>query len=396
MTGTTVTQATDPAADAASLLNLIAGGAMTQIVHAVAALNIADHLAGEPRTAKEVAAREGSNERTTFRLMRAAASLGLLSYEGEGRFGLTGMGGLLRSDTPVSLRPMALVQAAPSHWQPWGLFPEAVRKGESQAGKALGADIFDYYARPENAEMARIFSEAMGGMSAMVTQGVVAGADLEGVSTVVDVGGADGHLVLALMEARPELRGQVLDLPHAVEGAVEEAARRGLSDRFSGAAGDFFAEVPTADLHVLKTVLHDWDDDRALRILRNCRAAAGEEDVRWSWRWSSRRSARPTSPPSPTWPCSASRAASNATWTSSTPSSPRPAGAGAGRIPSAAATSAWNSGPSDHDEGCRARHLRRRHFRRTTGRRPPVGGTGRQFTTTLSPDEADRPVVVLP
>ncbi|MGM0363262.1 methyltransferase [Streptomyces griseoaurantiacus] len=276
MTGTTVTQATDPAADAASLLNLIAGGAMTQIVHAVAALNIADHLAGEPRTAKEVAAREGSNERTTFRLMRAAASLGLLSYEGEGRFGLTGMGGLLRSDTPVSLRPMALVQAAPSHWQPWGLFPEAVRKGESQAGKALGADIFDYYARPENAEMARIFSEAMGGMSAMVTQGVVAGADLEGVSTVVDVGGADGHLVLALMEARPELRGQVLDLPHAVEGAVEEAARRGLSDRFSGAAGDFFAEVPTADLHVLKTVLHDWDDDRALRILRNCRAAAGE------------------------------------------------------------------------------------------------------------------------
>ncbi|MFH8533902.1 methyltransferase [Streptomyces tendae] len=278
MTGTNTTPAAaqdtdDPAADAGSLLNMLAGAATVQILHAVVDLNIADHLADGARTAKDVAWREGSDERATFRLMRAAASLGVLSYEGSGGFALTGQGRMLRSGVPGSLRSMVLIQAGQSHWQPWGLFPDAVRQGRSQAKEALGVDVFDFYARPENAERARLFSEAMGDMAAMVTRGVLAEADTRGLSTVLDVGGADGHLVLALMEADPALRGQVLDLPHAVQGAVREAERRGLADRFSGVAGDFFVDVPAADLYLLKTVLHDWDDERCVTILRNCRSA---------------------------------------------------------------------------------------------------------------------------
>ena len=91
---------------------------------------------------------------------------------------------------------------------------------------------------------------------------------------MVDVGGADGQFVLELMAANPGLRGQVLDLPHAIDGARAEAAKRGLSMRFSAVAGDFFAAVPAADLYLLKTVLHDWQDDQATSILRNCRSAA--------------------------------------------------------------------------------------------------------------------------
>jgi hypothetical protein len=268
--------APDPAADVAQLLNMLTGGAVVQILHATVRLNIVDHLAAEPLTAKEVAGREGSHEGATYRLMRAAASLGVLSYEGQGRFGLTGRGQLLRAGVPGSLRSLLLIQAGPSHWGPWGLFPEAVREGASQAKKVLGADIFDYYGRPENAESARLFADAMSDMSALVTQGVAAEADIKGATTAVDVGGADGHLVLTLMEADPALRGQVLDLPHAVGGAVKEAERRGLSERFTGVAGDFFAEVPAGDLHLLKTVLHDWDDERCTRILANCRAASRE------------------------------------------------------------------------------------------------------------------------
>ncbi|MGH3278246.1 MAG: methyltransferase [Trebonia sp.] len=261
-------------ADVVTLGNMILGAARLQVLHAVAALHIADHLADGALTAEDVARREGSEPRATFRLMRAAASLGVLSYEGGRRFGLTGMGQMLRDGVPGSLRALTLVQAGHAQWQSWGLFPDSVRRGTSQVKRALGADLFDYYARPENAGEAALFAASMADISALTVQGAVAALDVSGVSTVVDVGGADGPFVLELMAARPGLRGQVLDLPHAVGRAREEAGRRGLSGRFSAVAGDFFDAVPGADLYLLKMVLHDWDDDRAMAILRNCRSAA--------------------------------------------------------------------------------------------------------------------------
>lgn len=264
----------DPAADAAGLMDLILGVVKVQVLHAVAALRIADHLADGARTAEEVAEREGSQVRATYRLMRAAASLGVLSYEGERRFALTGRGHLLRADVPGSLRSFVLVQAGHAQWQTMGLTSEAVRQGTSQAKNALGADTFDYLSRPGNASEAALFAESMADLSNLSVRGAVAAVDTAGVSTVVDVGGADGQFILEMMAANPGLRGQVLDLPHAVEGARKEAGKRGLSERFSAVAGDFFAAVPAADMYLLKTVLHDWDDDRAIAILRNCRSAA--------------------------------------------------------------------------------------------------------------------------
>jgi O-methyltransferase domain/Dimerisation domain len=263
----------DPAADAAGLMDTILGVVRIQVLHAVAALHIADHLADGARTAAEVAEREGSHPRATYRLMRAAASLGVLSYKGDRRFGLTGRGHLLRSGVPGSLRSFVLVQAGHAQWQSLGLFPEAIRQGASQTKKALGADIFDYLSQPENAGEAALFAESMADLSHLTVQGAVGAVDTAGVSTVVDVGGADGEFILELMAANPGLRGQVLDLPHAVEGARREAEKRGLSMRFSAVAGDFFAAVPAADLYLLKTVLHDWQDDQATSILRNCRSA---------------------------------------------------------------------------------------------------------------------------
>ena len=261
-------------ADAAALMDLILGLVRVQVLHGIAALHVADHLADGARTAEEVAERAGSQPRATYRLMRAAASLGVLSYEGNRNFGLAARGQLLRTGVPGSLRSFVLVQAGPAQWPAMGLLPDAVRQGTSQAKAALGVDIFGYLAQPEHAEEAGQFAEAMAGLSSLQIAGAVAAADMTGVSTVVDVGGADGQFVLELLAANPGLRGQVLDLPHAVEGARREADKRGLSTRFSAVAGDFFESVPAADLYLLKTVLHDWDDERAVAILRNCRAAA--------------------------------------------------------------------------------------------------------------------------
>ncbi|MEV5174310.1 methyltransferase [Streptomyces flaveolus] len=266
----------DPAADAGAVVNLLSGLIAAQVLRAVAELRIADHLADGALTAEETAERAGTHPQATYRLMRTASSLGLLSHEGQRRFGLTGQGRLLRSDVPGSLRSLILAQTSYGHWQSWAHFPEAVRQGRSQTEKALGTDIFEYFALPENSAEAALFAQAMGDMSGLVTQGAVAAVSTAGVSTIVDVGGAHGDFVLGLMEAEPELSGQVLDLPHVVDGARAEAEKRGLSDRFSAVAGDFFQEVPPADLYLLKMILHDWDDAQCTAILRGCRSAVNE------------------------------------------------------------------------------------------------------------------------
>lgn len=255
-----------------ALLGMIHGYWISQVVRAAADLRLADHLAAAPLTAREVAGLESSDPRATYRLMRACTGLGLLACDEDGRFAVTPAGALLRSGVPGSLREHALVFGAPGHWLPWGQLPEAVRKGGTQASAVLGADLFEYLAgQPEEAAQFAASMEALTGGVAAEAARVI---DVTGVSLAADVGGGTGELVRELMRANDGLEGLVLDLPQAAAAAAQAAAADGLGGRFSAVAGDFFAAVPAADLYLLKAVLHDWDDDSCVRILRNCRNAA--------------------------------------------------------------------------------------------------------------------------
>lgn len=260
------------ARDADTVFQILTGHWKAQTVRAAADLRIADHLAAGARTADEVARLESSDPRTTYRLMRACVSLGLLSSDGHGTFALTGLGEVLRGEMPGSLREAALAQSAHGHWQSWELLPEAVRAGEDQTRVALGTDIFRYFAA--NPEEASLFNGSMANMTAMVTEDVVGQVDLGKATHVVDVGGASGSLLLALLRSHPEVRGQVLDLPHVLEEARKAATDAGVANRFSALSGDFFDSVPEADYYLLKFILHDWQDEECVRILRNCHAAA--------------------------------------------------------------------------------------------------------------------------
>jgi hypothetical protein len=258
------------------LMQLISGYWMTQTVRAVAELSLADHAADGAATAAEMARREGADGEATFRLLRTATALGLFTDDGQGRFTPTPLGALLRRGVPGSLREMAMVQGAPFHWQAWGVLPQAVRQGHSAVHAALGLppgqSAFAYF--DEHTDEGALFAAAMANVTGVVQQDIVAAVDTTGVSLAVDVGGSTGALVLAMMQADPALRGAVLELAHLTDEAERQARKAGVGDRFTAVQGDFFQEVPAADLYLLKTVLHDWDDAECLTILRNCRKAA--------------------------------------------------------------------------------------------------------------------------
>jgi hypothetical protein len=255
-----------------ALLGMIHGYWNSQVVRAAADLRLADHLAAGPLTAEEVADLESSDPHATYRLMRACTGLGLLAHDGDGRFSVTPAGALLQTGVPGSLRDHALAFGAPGHWLPWGQLPEAVRKGETQAAAVLGAGLFDYLAgQPEEAAQ---FAASMQALTGAIAADAARVIDASGVSLAVDVGGGTGHLVRELMRINDGLHGLVLDFPGAANAASEAAEAEGLGTRFCAEAGDFFAAVPAADLYLLKAILHDWDDDSCVRILRNCREAA--------------------------------------------------------------------------------------------------------------------------
>jgi O-methyltransferase/methyltransferase family protein len=257
-----------------AVVQMLTGHWVAQIVRTAAELRVMDHVADGAQTADAVAGLEHSDPKATYRLMRACASLGLLATTGGGMFTVTPTGQLLRGGVPGSLREMALVQNAHGHWRSWELLPEAVRAGRHQVGAALGVDdMWGYFA--QHPDEGALFAAAMSNMTGLVTEDIVRGLDLDGATSVLDVGGANGALVLRLMQAHPEITGQVFDLPHTADGARKAAADAGLAGRFTAVGGDFFADpLPTADYYLLKWVLHDWDDEKCVRLLRNVRAGA--------------------------------------------------------------------------------------------------------------------------
>jgi hypothetical protein len=254
----------------AAVLQMANGFWVSQIVRTAADLNIAEHLHDGPMSAADIATAENADPSATYRLMRACVGLGLLAYAGD-RFAGTPLLGALHKDSPLSVKSYAMAQTAPGHWLTWGRTTDAVRKGHSQVREALGSTLFEYF--QEHPQEGALFSAAMTNLSGPVIAEAVDVLDLADAQFVVDVGGADGAFVHALMKRHPHLSGTVLELPHAVPGAEAAAKRHGLEGRLSAEAGDYLAAVPAGDLYLLKYIIHDLDDASAVRVLRNCREA---------------------------------------------------------------------------------------------------------------------------
>jgi hypothetical protein len=253
------------------MMEMINGYWITQIVNAAATYALADHLAKGPAAAAEIAEMANTDPSATFRLLRACASLGLVTYDGECRFTATSLLNTLRADNAQSLRDLAMLMAGPGNWLPWGRFVDCVKTGQPQAVAALGKMVFEYIA--ERPAESQTFTRAMKRAITFVTEEVARILDTRSATVIADIGGAGGALLHAVLQANPAPSGIVLDLPNIAEIAKGAAAEVGLERRVTSVGGDFFEAVPAADLYLLRYILHDWDDAACIRILQNCRRA---------------------------------------------------------------------------------------------------------------------------
>lgn len=260
----------------AVLIQIQFSALLAQALSVAAELKIADLLADGPRSIKELAETTGSHERSLYRILRSLASAGVFSEVADRVFAQTPHSEPLRSDAPVSMRNGAIFMGAPWHWQVWGDLRYSVKTGLPAWSKQLGGEVFDFFAR--NPEASEIFNNAMTDMSVSSAPPLVAAYDFSGIRTVADVGGGHGYFLAQILKANPELRGMLYDLDHVVQGAEETFTEAGVSDRVQKIAGSFFESIPSgADAYVMKHIIHDWDDEKCVTILKNIRTAMGPE-----------------------------------------------------------------------------------------------------------------------
>ncbi len=254
------------------MLQMISGFWISRAIYIVAKLGLADHMQEGAKTAEELAATSGTHAPSLFRVLRALSSVGVLTHSGDNRFGLTPLSETLRTDVPGSLRAFATTELGDDHYEGWGNLMHSVRTGEIAFDSLMGMSAWEYYAQhPENG---KTFNDAMTGMSQGTIDAVLASYDFAGINKLADIGGGHGALLTAVLKANPTMQGILYDAPNVVTGAQELMDAPGLSDRCEIVGGDFFTSVPSgADAHVMKWIIHDWDEEKCHTILTNCHQA---------------------------------------------------------------------------------------------------------------------------
>ncbi len=256
------------------LLDLLGGFLRTQALQTVAVLGVADIVGNEPVAVEELAARVQANPSALHRVLRLLASNGVFSEAAPGAFVSTPLSDGLRTDSPLSVRHMAMFQGSDTYLAA-GQMLRAVQTGQPTAETVFGTSFFEHLA--SDPERNAIFNQAMGG-GAGARAAAAVGFDWSSSSVVADIGGGNGSVLIGVLGAHEHLHGVVFDQPHVIAQAQPIIDAAGLTERCATAGGDFFTDaLPTADVYVLAQILHDWDDAQALTILRNCRRAIAQD-----------------------------------------------------------------------------------------------------------------------
>jgi hypothetical protein len=254
------------------LMDYIMGFRATQLIAVAARLNLAGHLQDGAKTAAQLTQLTNTHTRALYRLLRALANLGIMEANQDHTFSLTSTGYLLCENTRGSLRNVAILYGEEWLWKAYAQLAYSVEQSKQAFEYVHGQTMYTYL--QQNSAASEVFNQAMSSFSHIESEAITNAYSFSGVHTLVDIGGGHGALVSSLIKANPHLSAIVFDLPEVVNNMAETSitAKEGL--RISYIPGDFFREIPAGgDIYLLKSVLHNWDEESCISILQNCRKA---------------------------------------------------------------------------------------------------------------------------
>lgn len=253
------------------VMDMVTGYWVSQAIYASTKLGVPDLLKDGPRSSDDIANQVGANHTAMYRLLRALASVGLFEALAGQQFRLTSLGGYLCAEHPLSLRAYS-VMGGDLQYETWSDVLYSIKTGKCAYDHRTGSTFFEDLGK--NPKAAETFSDAMTSFLESTPQSVVEAYDFSEIKEVVDLGGAHGTLLSAILRAYPQMKGVLFDLPHVVEAARPHVSAANVTSRCKLVAGSFFESIPAgADAYILSTILHDWDDEHAVAILKQCRKA---------------------------------------------------------------------------------------------------------------------------
>jgi O-methyltransferase domain len=260
-----------------AILQMATGHYLSRALGFAAKHRIPDFLVDRPLHYREIAIKIAADPESLNRLLRLLAVAGVFNEGEGGEFSLGPLGPLLRSDSPGSMRPMALLFAGDFVHRCWSHLDYCISTGQS-AFHEITPGARDFFASLEtDPATAAIFDDAMAAVTAFLVAGVAAAYDFSQFGTIADIGGGNGELLINILQVHPSVRGILFDQSKPLEVARRKIEAADLGSRCQAVAGDFFVEVPAgADAYLLKHVIHDWNDDDAATILHNCRKAISD------------------------------------------------------------------------------------------------------------------------
>jgi len=261
-----------------AMMQMLGGFRVARSIYVAAEFGIADLLADGPKSIEELAQATSTHGPSLYRVLRALAGLGIFAEDETGRFSLTPTAEFLKTDVPDSLRASVKLFGEEWHWRVWGNLDYSVKTGEPAFDHLYETGFFDFY--NQNPEFAKTSSASKTSMLARASASMLANYDFSSISKVIDIGiaGGYGSNLLSLLKTNPTLKGVLLDFPPVIEGTRPLVEAAGLTDRCELIAGDCLESVPSGgNAYILMFVVHNWDDERAIKILKNCHQAMAED-----------------------------------------------------------------------------------------------------------------------
>lgn len=250
----------------------------TSAINAMIRLNIADILGDGEMDVKSLASKTQTDEDALYRVLRMLASLEIFTEKQERVFANTEGSQSMRADVPGSQKAMLEFVTDPFHMNMYADMLPTIKDRRPSVEHVTGKNVFEVFS--EDPDEQRRFDNAMTNLSQSAVPAVLEAYDFSGIDTLVDVAGGHAVLLTSILQKYPSMKGILFDLEHVVPGAKKRISELNLADRCSTASGDFFKSVPAGDAYIMKHIIHDWDDDRALTILKSCHAAMAKSGAR--------------------------------------------------------------------------------------------------------------------